>query len=167
MSKEYIMISAVRRLQFCYGHRVYNHESKCANLHGHNGVVFIHAKAPQGLDKLGRVIDFSLLKDLVGNWIEEEWDHRMILFKDDIATIDLLSKASWSKKPFILDANPTAENMAKFLLEDLSPKLFYGKGIIVHKVVFYETENCYAEVSIEPNDPKVLERFGILMANSF
>lgn len=160
------MISAVRRLQFCYGHRVFKHESKCATLHGHNAVVYIHAQAPKGLDKLGRVIDFSLLKESFGKWIDDEWDHRMILFKDDLKTIELMAQAEGNKPPFILEHNPTAENMAKFLLEDLAPKLLYGKGIIVHKVVFWETENCYAEVSVEPNDPKVLERFGILVANS-
>lgn len=160
------MISAVRKIQFCYGHRVFKHESKCASLHGHNGVVYIHASAPQGLDRLGRVIDFSLLKDTVGNWIENHWDHRMILCKDDTLMVDFLSKIEGNKTPYVLETNPTAENLAKFILDDLSPELLYGKGVIVHKVVFWETENCYAEASIEPNDPKVLERFGILVANS-
>lgn len=28
-------VRAVRRIQFCAGHRVRNHESKCKNIHGH------------------------------------------------------------------------------------------------------------------------------------
>ena len=37
-------LTCTRRLQFCAGHRVYGHESKCANVHGHNLAVFDHPK---------------------------------------------------------------------------------------------------------------------------
>ena len=55
-------IEAVRKIHFSAGHRVYGHESKCSNLHGHNYVLWVHAGAKE-LDELGRVIDFSVLKD--------------------------------------------------------------------------------------------------------
>ena len=55
------MESCARKIYFCYGHRVMNHESKCATLHGHNGVIWVHAVPTQGLDQLGRVVDFSVL----------------------------------------------------------------------------------------------------------
>lgn len=142
------MISAIRRIQFCYGHRVFQHESKCATLHGHNGVVYIHATSPSGLDHLGRVVDFSVLQETIGKWINENWDHRMILFKDDKKTIDALLNLNEGSALFIMNTNPTAENLAKFLLEELSPKLLYEKNVIVHKVVFWETENCCCEVEL-------------------
>ena len=75
-------ILAVRKIHFCYGHRVMGHENKCGSLHGHNGVLWIHAKAIGNLDNLGRVIDFSVIKDTVGAWVDEHWDHTMIIFKD-------------------------------------------------------------------------------------
>lgn len=153
------MITAVRRIQFCYGHRVFNHESKCATMHGHNGVVFIHAKAQDGLDSIGRVIDFSVLKETVGNWIDVHWDHTTILYKEDAITIDLIKQMEAKKPPFILDENPTAENLAKYLLEVVSPNLLKGKGVVVYKVVFWETENCFAEIEIDPNDSQLLERY--------
>lgn len=52
------MITVTRVLEFDAGHRVVNHESKCATLHGHRYKVEIVAAAP-GLDSLGRVIDFG------------------------------------------------------------------------------------------------------------
>lgn len=153
------METAVRKIHFCYGHRVMNHESKCATLHGHNAVVWIHATPIKGLDQLGRVVDFSVLKDVVGGWIDSHWDHTMILFKDDTKTVDLVNLAPSFKKPYILDKNPTAENLAHHLLYEVCPKILKGKGIIVHKITFYETENCYAEQIIENIDDQILKLY--------
>ena len=62
--------SCTRRIQFASGHRVLGHENKCRHIHGHNYVAFIHAEAEQ-LDSIGRVIDFGVLKDKFGGWIDE------------------------------------------------------------------------------------------------
>ena len=138
-------ITCTRRLQFCAGHRVMGHENKCANLHGHNYVVFITAKADD-LDSLGRVIDFSVIKSKVGNWIEQYWDHGMVLYEQDVETIEAIRKLDTKLYP--LPYNPTAENMAKWLLFDICPRLFKDTGVVVTKIVLWETENCYAEVTL-------------------
>jgi 6-pyruvoyltetrahydropterin/6-carboxytetrahydropterin synthase len=153
------MQTAVRKVHFCYGHRVMNHESKCATLHGHNGIVWIHATPIIDLDNLGRVIDFSVLKEVVGGWIDTNWDHTMILFSEDKITCELVSKAPSFKKPYIMEKNPTAENLAHHLLYDICPKILKGKGVIISKITFWETENCYAEQSLDPNDPKIIEMY--------
>ena len=152
----YPMETCVRKIHFCYGHRVMRHESKCATLHGHNGVVWVHATPLEGLDGLGRVIDFSVLKEEVGGWIEKFWDHTMILFKDDQETIGLCQKAPAYKELFILDTNPTAENLAHYLLHVVCPQVLKGKGVVVHKITFWETENCYVTQSLDPKDEEVI-----------
>lgn len=153
------MQSAVRKIHFCYGHRVMNHESKCATLHGHNGVIWVHVTPFSDLDSIGRVIDFSIVKSIIGDWVEQYWDHTMIIFKDDLKTIELLSDAPSYKALFILDKNPTAENMANFLLWEICPKLLKGKGVIVHKIVFYETENCYVEQTLDHTSNEIIELY--------
>lgn len=145
MSKK---ISAVRRIQFCAGHRVDKHESKCATLHGHNYVVFFHAES-EHLDSVGRIIDFSVLKELLGGWIDENWDHTTILFDQDLKTIELVKQAPHFKDVFLMPTNPTAENMASYLLKEVCPKLLLGSGVTVTKVVVWETENCFAEASLQ------------------
>ncbi len=64
------MITATRRVQFCAGHRVHRHESKCRNLHGHNYVAFFTAEAerldenqPEGLS-IAAAIDLYLAHKL-------------------------------------------------------------------------------------------------------
>lgn len=91
--------------------------------------------------------------------MDKYWDHTMILFKDDKKTIDLCKKAPGVKDIFILPENPTAENLAKYLLNEICPKLLKGKGIIIHKITIYETENCYAEAILDPNDKKMQARY--------
>ncbi len=136
----------MRRVQFCAGHRVYAHESKCRNLHGHNYVAFFHAMSPSGLDALGRVIDFGVLKERLGGWIEDHWDHGMILWKEDPEAL-AAARTIPDQKLYLLDRNPTAENLATELLHCVAPRALADTGVIVTKVVIWETENCFVEVA--------------------
>lgn len=138
-------ITAVRRLQFCSGHRVHNHESKCRNIHGHNYTVFLHAESEDGLDSLGRVIDFGVLKQKFDPWIQSNWDHGMIMWERDEEVISAVSGVL-GQKVFLLPNNPTAENMANFLLNTIATELLDGTGVVITKVVLWETENCFVEV---------------------
>jgi len=143
-----VTIRCVRKIHFCSGHRVLNHESKCANPHGHNYVAWIHAEAP-ALDNIGRVIDFSVLKEKVGAWIEENWDHTFILSVLDLRLRLLLQETpDRNKAVFVAAFNPTAENMATYLLHGVCPMVLEGTGVTVTKVTLFETENCYAEVTL-------------------
>ena len=152
------MITATRRIQFCSGHRVYEHGSKCRHLHGHNYVVFLKAVAPQ-LDKLGMVIDFGVLKEKIGSWIDQKWDHGFIIFDDDQAAMvaikwfetaensQLPSGQSFTQKVYGLPYNPTAENLAKYLLWISNDSLLEGTGVRLCEVTIWETENCFATVT--------------------
>lgn len=135
-----------RRVQFCAGHRVLGHESKCAGLHGHNYEAVFFATA-EDLDPLGRVIDFGVLKEKLGGWIDRHWDHAMVLFEQDTEAIEAIQNLS-SQQLFLLPYNPTAENMALFLLEEVCPNLLEGTGVTIVRVTLRETPNCAAEVSL-------------------
>lgn len=137
-----------KRLKFDYGHRVMHHESKCITPHGHQGVVYVYARAKK-LDNLGRVIDFSELKTRVGGWIDTFWDHAFICNEEDRTLIDALATVSDACKPtFLMQGNPTAENLAQFLLYDVCSKLFEDSEIEVYKIQFWETETSFAEAEL-------------------
>lgn len=142
-----VNVTCTRRIQFCSGHRVYKHKSKCAHLHGHNYVVFIHARVEQ-LDALGRVIDFSILKDLVGGWIDEHWDHGFLLDASDKEGRAALAMMGLQQKVYFME-NPTAENMALHLLNICKESLMFDTGVEVFKIVLWETENCFAEAILD------------------
>jgi 6-pyruvoyltetrahydropterin/6-carboxytetrahydropterin synthase len=139
------MTTIVRRVQFCAGHRLFKHEGKCAHVHGHNYVAYFHA-AGGDLDDVGRVVDFSVLKDRLGGWIETHWDHGFICYEGDQELRKVMS-AIEGQKLFVLDENPTAENLARYLLNVVGPAQLAGTGVRLIKVVLCETENCWAEAS--------------------
>jgi len=140
------MITCTRRIQFCAGHRVYGHEGHCKFVHGHNYVAFITVHAEK-LDEVGRVIDFSCIKDKVGRWIEEHWDHGFIYWNADTEIDHMLDRVPGTKR-FSLALNPTAENMAFYLLHYTCPDVLKGTNCQATKIVLWETENCYAEATI-------------------
>lgn len=146
-------IKCVRRIHFCAGHRIMDHEGKCATVHGHNYYVELFAEADH-LDSIGRVIDFSVLKEKVGGWIDHNWDHTFLVCHRDEKVIEMLKTIPRKKEPFICAFNPTAEQIAEYLLLEVCPMTLQNTGVVITKVVVYETDNCYAEACLELIDKK-------------
>lgn len=143
-------ITVMRKVQFCAGHRLLGHEGKCANLHGHNYLIEFHVTGSE-VDELGRVVDFSVINKLFKGWIDDNWDHGFIVWDQDKNAIDALRQVE-PNKIFLLPYNPTAENMARYLLNDVGPKLIDSiKGYVLQmtKVVVWETDNSFAEVTVD------------------
>ena len=141
-------LTIMRRIKFCAGHRLYRHGGKCEFFHGHNYVADIYVTGDQ-VDSVGRVIDFADLKRVFKGWIDENWDHGFLLADDDengISAIKLVEPTKF----YILPYNPTAENMARYLLENVGPGLceeIDGYDVKVTKVIVWETDDSFAEAS--------------------
>lgn len=129
------MFRVTREIQFCYGHRLLNYEGKCRYLHGHNGIAVISIEAER-LDDRGMVLDFSDIKRVVSGWIDDSLDHRMILCKDDPAVPTL---REMGEPLFLIDANPTAENIAKLIYDFTA-----AQGFPIVECLLWETPNCFA-----------------------
>ena len=129
------MFSVTREITFCYGHRLLEYDGKCKHLHGHNGRAVITLSGER-LDPLGMVVDFSVLKRVVGGWIDDTLDHRMILHRDD----PILPALYAAHEPVhVIDVNPTAENIARLIFDYAR-----GHGFPVTEVKLWETDSCYA-----------------------
>lgn len=122
------------------GHRVFQHESKCAHLHGHNYRVHFTCEAEE-LDNIGRVIDFSDMKSRLCMWLEDNWDHKTLIWEND----------PWAKvlpeidpTIVIVPFNPTAENIAQHLVEVIGPQQLEGTGIKLVHCDVEETRKCSA-----------------------
>lgn len=129
------MFRVTRRIDFCYGHRLLNYAGKCKNLHGHNGRAEIAIESPE-LDPRGMVLDFSEIRRVVSRWIDENLDHRMVLHRDDPAVPFL---RSLREPVYLMDENPTAENIAKLIYD-----FAIGHGFPVVEVRLWETPHCFA-----------------------
>lgn len=142
-------VVCAKEIEFCCAHRVYKHEGKCRYLHGHNYKLRVYAKGKKSIvDTVGRVIDFTEIKKEVKGWIDENWDHNAIISCEDIKLQEALALLDQDRKPYILPFNSTAENMAIYLLNDIFPKLFKEKEILIFKVELYESSNNMASAEL-------------------
>jgi len=136
-------------LTFAAAHRLMGHEGNCAMIHGHNYVAFVTACAKE-LDGIGRVIDFKELKKQIGGWIDMWWDHGILLNENDEVLVHAIqsfnneghTSLSMPQKMYLMQGNPTAENMAQELAR-YSTNLVQ-ESIVVTEVTIFETENCSA-----------------------
>lgn len=168
----------IRTHEICAGHRVVGHESKCRHLHGHNYVFHFevepNANALNGaayysdpkmaLDDLGRVIDFSVVKSTLCEWLENNWDHKFLHWEKDGLINGLVSLAKndqtfdedqrdVGQKDFLhftdslvaLPFNPTAENLAAHMVNVVGPELLRPHGVELIACRIEETSKCHVE----------------------
>ena len=122
-------------MEFAYGHRLLEYEGKCRYLHGHNGLLEVDIDS-QALDKLGMVVDFGQVNDIVKTWVNDNLDHRMLLCSRD-PVVPVLQQMG--EPLFLMDENPTAENIAKVIWQAAR-----GAGLRVSEVRLWETATSRA-----------------------
>lgn len=84
-----------KKIEVSAAHRLrLDYESKCATLHGHNWILTVECRAAE-LDSNGMVVDFTAVKQLVLGTM----DHKVL---NDV-----------------FDFNPTAENIARWVVENV------------------------------------------------
>lgn len=163
------MHTCTQRIEFDSGHRVLGHKGKCRHLHGHRYAAEITCYATK-LDNLGMVVDFAKIKEVMGSWINSRLDHNLILHVDDpiskvwnesygldpgerLCLRELKAEVFAGKAPYIMQDNPTAENLA-ILIYSKSAEFLRGEGISVSRVRVYETPNCWADYPGPPKEDK-------------
>ncbi|MBN2693856.1 6-carboxytetrahydropterin synthase QueD [bacterium] len=122
------MFEVVKEISISSTHRIREHKGGCENIHGHNWKIRVYVKAEQ-LDELGMVVDFKVLKNKM-NQIIMPLDHTDI-----------------NEHPYFQDNNPTSENLAKYIFDELSKEINDSR-VSVSKVVVFETDTSRAIYSI-------------------
>lgn len=162
----------IRSHEICAGHRVVGHESKCRHLHGHNYVFHFHVQPntnalngaayysdpTMALDGVGRVIDFSVVKTTLCQWLENNWDHKFLHWEHDPLINGLVSLIETDNRPGFIEKqdelhfhsslvalpfNPTAENLAAHMVNVIGPALLDEHGVELVKCTIEETSKCH------------------------
>lgn len=112
---------------FDAAHFLREYKGKCANVHGHRWKVEITLQGRE-LDELGILIDFMDVKTMLKE-VLNIFDHKMV---NDIPPFDNL--------------NPTAENLSKFIYDEMVEKLKdrIGTHIKIKRVTIWESEAASA-----------------------
>jgi 6-pyruvoyltetrahydropterin/6-carboxytetrahydropterin synthase len=115
---------------FSSAHQLRGYRGKCENLHGHNYKIEICARGRE-LNHIGLLVDFVELKQAA----------------DELVTY-LDHKNLNELEPFVTEQNPSAENVARFCLENLAAKLNDNR-VEIYKVRCFETPTSVATYSVE------------------
>ncbi len=108
---------------FASAHQLRGYKGKCENLHGHNWRVMARVRGDK-LDALGMLMDFGDLKKLLK------------------ASMDYLDHKFLNELPPFDAVNPTSENLARFLYDELGRQL--PAGVAMRDVTVWESATCAA-----------------------
>jgi 6-pyruvoyltetrahydropterin/6-carboxytetrahydropterin synthase len=145
-------IRVTKQFNFESAHALWNYDGKCKNIHGHTYKLFVTVSGTPIIDsdnvKLGMVIDFGDLKDIVKTNIVDVFDHAVILNKN--APYQNFIKVPQMFERFITtDYQPTCENMVGHFAEIITMHL--PTGVELLSIRLYETETSYAEWFAQDN----------------
>lgn len=113
--------------RFSAAHRINGYQGQCGKLHGHTWKVRVQVKT-KTIDEIGISIDFKEVRKLTDS-ILENLDHQLI---NEVPPFDC--------------ENPTAENLAKYIYEQIAQKL--PECIEIDEVTVWESDN-YAVIYSE------------------
>jgi 6-pyruvoyltetrahydropterin/6-carboxytetrahydropterin synthase len=115
---------------FSSAHQLRGYKGKCENLHGHNYRVEIYARGSE-LNNIGLLVDFGELKEAADE-VVRYLDHRNIN----------------ELPPFDAELNPSAENLARYILERVGAACG-DERVRVYKVRCFETPTSVATYQID------------------
>jgi 6-pyruvoyltetrahydropterin/6-carboxytetrahydropterin synthase len=124
------MFEVMIERNFSSAHQLRGYKGKCENLHGHNYKIEIFARGRE-LDHIGLLVDFGELKTAADD-IVQYLDHRNIN----------------ELPPFDAELNPSAENLARYILERVAAQVG-DERVQVYKVRCYETPTSVATYQVD------------------
>lgn len=125
------------------GHRLPEHFGLCKNIHGHSYKMIVEFEGELNKDQM--VIDYYDVEKII-NPIINQLDHAFMVNENDKIVIEFLEKMN--SKKVIVGFDATAENICKYLLNEIS-KSNLPPNVSSLKVRVYETQFDYAEDTLK------------------
>lgn len=126
-------VTVSKEFRWEMGHRLPYHET-CKNVHGHSYRMVVEVTGEP--DAGGMVVDFGVISDVVKP-ILADLDHSFMVDPSDTLMLDLL--AASGLKATKVAFHSTAENIAVWILDQVSTPLFENPNVFSLRVMVYET----------------------------
>ena len=145
------MTTTIRRyVETDTGHRVPNHKSKCRHMHGHRYRFEAEIEGDiveeKGVSEEGMLIDFSDVSNILTEYIHDVIDHAFVVYENDTILLEMFKQLPPEHRTVIVPFIPTAENLAKWAIEQVSPhiKAAYGNRLRLIAMHVRETPKSWA-----------------------
>lgn len=127
-------------------HALWNYEGPCRNIHGHSYKLYVTVRGNTLEDntntKLGMVMDFSDLKEIVNRTIVDYFDHSVVI-NSKSGNPEISNVKHMFDKFYIVDYQPTCENLVTHMASLLVNEL--PDYIELFSLKLCETATSYAE----------------------
>ena len=139
------MLQLTKIFHFEMAHAIYGYTGVCKNIHGHSYELHVTVSTEEEkqdyIASPGFIIDFKEIKKIVTAEIVEIFDHKLVLSRDFLAKYP--AAALSLKNLFVMNAEPTVENLLIFIHRRLSATL--PSKVRLNELMLYETKDSYAK----------------------
>ncbi len=147
------VIRLTKEFSFEAAHALGGYDGPCREIHGHSYRLFVTVKGRPATEtadpKCGMVLDFGVLKRIVGEQIVSRLDHALVLRADEANEPLLRMLGERFDNVVTVDYQPTCENM----LDDFARRLqaHLPEGVELWSLRLHETATSFAEWFAEDN----------------
>ena len=136
------------------GHRVPNHKSKCKHLHGHRyrfeAEIEGDIVTESGVSEEGMLMDFSDISHVLTVYVHDVIDHAFVLYEGDTEARKACEAMGDGHRTVIVPFIPTAENLAKWAVEQVQPHIQTAYGNRLQLVAMHCRETPKSLASWRP-----------------
>ena len=145
-------IRVTKEFNFEMAHALYGYDGPCKNIHGHSYRLSVsiigEINQLENHPKIGMVVDFTDLKEIVNDQIINQFDHTLVLNARSPHK-EFVEKENIFEKIILVDYQPTSENLLIDFVKRIIP-FFFG-NMKLHHLRLSETSTSYAEWYAEDN----------------
>lgn len=146
------IIRLTKEFSFEAAHALGGYDGPCREIHGHSYRLFVTIKGRPSCDendpKQGMVMDFGVLKKIVGEEIISRFDHALVLRTTADEELRRVLASQFDNLVEV-DYQPTCENMLDDFARRIAARL--PEGVTLHSLRLHETASSYAEWFAEDN----------------
>ena len=134
-------IRIAKEFQWEMSHRLPFHKGDCKNIHGHTYKVRVEIEG--NTDENGMIMDYFDMANIM-NPVIHKLDHAFLVDDNDSIMLDFLTANNF--KHVVINKTTTAENIAAYILDIITPSFEQYKNIDILKIRFNETADVFAEL---------------------
>ena len=147
------VIRVTKEFSFEMAHALRNYDGPCKNIHGHSYRLFVTLSGTPASERdnprIGMVIDFTDLKDIVKKQIVSVFDHSVTISGDyEKEKLDVFRKLF--ENIIVVDYQPTCENLVTDFAARIKQQL--PENVKLHSLKLYETATSFAEWFASDNE---------------